>query len=568
MDLCSQTTHDVILPTAAFAVYPPDDDTPADLAAPVWQHSLLNPKNRINSLDALPNAAWRVDAVAENGTDFFIVPQFLDSFPFLRVGLTLPEYTSFPKDLREELDMSAAFHMRDPERVNQLGITRHILRILQHWTISAPNIEKVYNTLSWGAMFHLETLPRDVKQARITVKLNHEAEEQLWPVEMMEMSWGHEVAFPEMVDLHNLVYRAQPHDSVCVVSIHGKQFVFKAVTSQTKYLYNELRHLLLMKPHEHIVARPRHIVTKRSLFDGEAVVVGFTLDYHQRSCARDHLPLYRIRNLSTMAKETRWCMQIASALDHFRRTRKTYCSDIRLDNVLLSDTDELVMVDFEQRGVWFEFAPPEVNAIDIMCSLRASKTLDPAITSKYHDVLSSLIPDLDMLLGGQYFYTNHGFNLPWLALTPKEREACEVFMLGRIMWCIFEAACAPHRGVYWVSYRRELDIDFPQYRSTPSTMRDLIDRCTRGHRTCFSELVFRQGGKVILREHEGTNKSTAAQVRKAARAFWKEEVRLSEQWIEERKVGMATGTWNENYYGRPTLQEVRDELQAFFDSLD
>lgn len=218
--------------------------------------------------------------------------------------------------------------------------------------------------------------------------------------------------------------------------------------------------------------------------------------------------------------------------------------------------------------MWFEFAPPEVNAIDIMCSLRASKTLDPAITSKYHDVLSSLIPDLDMLLGGQYFYTNHGFNLPWLALTPKEREACEVFMLGRIMWCIFEAACAPHRGVYWVSYRRELDIDFPQYRSTPSTMRDLIDRCTRGHRTCFSELVFRQGGKVILREHEGTNKSTAAQVRKAARAFWKEEVRLSEQWIEERKVGMATGTWNENYYGRPTLQEVRDELQAFFDSLD
>lgn len=569
MDLSSQTTKSAILPTAAFSkTHSNYNDENTENSEPHWENSILNPKNRIESLSPLPNPLWRIDAVASNGTDFFIVPLFMENFPYLRIGLSIPEHTKFCRRLQEDLMMSAVFHMRDKARINNLPLTQHLLRILQHWTLSNPNFDKIYQKLPWGSSLVAENIPNDVKCAKLTITPSHHAEQQLLTVEDLQLFWGHELDLPEPVDIKDLRYEEQLHDSVCVVWISHKRYAFKAVTTHTKYLYNELRQLLLITPHDNIISRPRHLIVKPSVFGGELLVIGFTLEYHKLSCARDHLGFYRRQNISSLRREVNWCLQITSALIHLRETRGTYYPDLRLDNILLTDNLDFVMVDFEQRGVWFEYAPPEVNAIDIMCTLQGDSSLDERIRSKYRSILESVIPNADILLQANeyYYYTNDGFNIPWLALTSKEREAGEVFMLGRLMWCIFEAACAPHSGSYWVSYAHELGFDFPVYSATPPAIRNLIDWCTRGHRQCLSDVIFRQDGKMILREHQGTSSSTPQQVKEAAYSFWEKEVQDAEEWVSERSRQIQAGTWNENYYHRPNLRQVHRELVKFRES--
>lgn len=569
MDLSAKTTRVAILPTAAFSDPVSNNvDYPYETDEPTWEQSILNPKNRIDSLEPLPNPLWRIDAVANNGTDFFIVPLFMESFPYLRIGLHIPEYTVFSQQLQKDLNMKAIFHMRDKKRINQLPLVQHLLRILQHWTLSNPNIEKMYRVLPWGSSLVVSDISRDIKQTRITINPSNHTEQQLMTLEDLQFCWGHELKLPECIDICELRYEKQLHDSVCVVNIANKPYAFKAVTTHTKYLYNELRQLLLIPEHSNIISRPRHLIVKPSVF-GELVVVGFTLDYHPLSCARDHLGFRRQHGMSTLKNEVKWCLQITSAMIHLRETRGTYYPDLRLDNILLTEDQDFVMVDFEQRGVWFEYAPPEVNAIDIICTLQGDTSLDETIRSKYRAILESVVPSLDVLLGADehYYYTNEGFNIPWLALTRKEREACEVFMLGRLMWCIFEAACAPHQGSYWVSYEHELNINFPTYRATPPAIRDLIDRCTRGHRQCLSDMVLRQDGNLILRKYQGTHKSAPQLVQAAAHEFWKKEIQIAESWIAERSRKMQTGTWDENFYGRPSLCEVHRELNLFNETL-
>src|SRR5438045_1219723 len=52
----------------------PRDDVP-------WGESQLNPKNRIDSLDELPNAGWRIDGCTAFGTQYFALPLFLGRVP-------------------------------------------------------------------------------------------------------------------------------------------------------------------------------------------------------------------------------------------------------------------------------------------------------------------------------------------------------------------------------------------------------------------------------------------------------------------------------------------------------
>ncbi|KAL7946410.1 hypothetical protein V8C42DRAFT_35999 [Trichoderma barbatum] len=569
MELSQQSIHDVIHPTAAFSDESIWEQSTTSTAAHAaretpWEESPLNPKNRIDSLEPPARPLWRIDGCTAFGTQFYAVPLFMESIPPFRIDVFIPEPATLSAELRSVLDMDVAFYTRDASRISQLGVTQHVLRLLQYWTSTLDDPRQIYQNIPFGSRIVFNNLPKDVSQVQVCIAPTYYLERQMLSVASFESFWGSHLDLPPTVDIHDVVYLSQLHDSVCLIEYEGKTWIFKALTSYTKYLYHELRQLLSIKAHPNIVARPVHLITKKCTFGSKTAVIGFTLELHVHGSLRDLIPFLQVHDQVSLADKAKWSVQLASALVHLRESSRIFYPDLRLDNIVLSGSGDVVMVDFEQRGVWCEFAAPEVNAIEYVRLLAIDDEIPSHIVDKYASILTSMLPGWEeMGQGEDYVWPSEGYNVPWACLTPKEQEACEVYMLGRVLWCIFESNSAPQRAAVWLSYRWEPLVEFPGYTRTPPAMRDLIDRCTRGRQVGLSRLIVRRRDKLVLREFENTGESKAKEVQKTAREWWAKEIAESEAWLKERAEGMKRGDWNENYYDRPSLREVREELDKF-----
>ncbi|KAM0267089.1 hypothetical protein ACHAPA_006296 [Fusarium lateritium] len=569
MELSQESIHDVIHPTAAFSAPPPSHDlnSEAQGAQSVdWQDSLLNPKNRIDSLSPLERPLWRIDGCTAFGSQLYAVPLFIDPMPPIRMDVFIPEPSKLSPDIRDVLDVDVAFHTTSAKRIAHLGITQHVLRILQYWTSRQPDPTEIFRNIPFGSRIVFKSLPMKVADAEVIIARTHYLERQLLSVSSLEKAWGSDVELPPTVNLDDVVYVSQLHDSVCLVKIEGKTWIFKALTSYTKYLYHELRQLLTIQPHPNVVSRPVHLVTKKCDFGSKVAVIGFTLEYHIHGSLRDLIPFLKLHNMVSLADGTKWAIQLASALVHLRTTSSIFYPDLRLDNIVLSAARDAIMVDFEQRGVWCEFAAPEVNALEYVRLLAIDEEIPAEVSEKYSNLLTEMLPEWQTMgESEEYKWPSKGYNVPWACLTPKEQEACEVYMLGRVLWCIFEGNSAPQRAAVWLSYRWEPLVEFPGYTQTPGAMQRLINRCTLGRQAGLSRLIVRERNQLVLRELEKTGLSTADDVQRTAKKWWSREIDASEQWLRQRIEGMKRGDWKENYYDRPTLKEVLAELEAFRD---
>lgn len=568
MDLSEQVIHDVIHPTAAFCEVPAVNGEAQLLPShpdPTWEHSMLNPKNRIDSLEIPEKPLWKIDGCTGFGGQIYATPTFYDSMPPFRMDVFTPEPNAISPELRRLLDIDYTFHTRDKARIAKLGFMRHVLRILHHWASNMEDPRQIYDKVAFGSRIVLRNMPVNIADADIVIANAHFFERQLLSLPILKAHWADEIKiFPPAVGLGELVYLEQLHDSVSLVRLDGKVSIFKGLTSYSKYLYHELRQLLRIPPHPHVMSRPSHLVTKKCSFGGKTAVVGLILELHKHGSIRDLVPFLELHSQVSLADKIKWSLQLTSALVHLRTMPGMFYPDLRLDNIVLTESRDLVMVDFEQRGVWCEFAAPEVNAIEYMRILARDEDISEDVAERYGELLSSLLPKWEHIdEGEEYKWPNDGYNIPWACLTPTEQEACEVFMLGRVLWCIFEAKSAPQRAAVWMSYRWEPDVDFPGYTRTPAPLRRLIDRCTRGRRAGLSKYVVREGNQLVLRELEHTGRSTPQQVQQTAKVWWAEEIKASEDWLRERADCMERGDWKENYYDRPTLDEVYAELEEF-----
>lgn len=571
MELSEGSIHDVIHPTAAFCDYREEAECQPLAAKDIpWQDSSLNPKNRIDSLEVPAAPLWEIDGCTAFGSQFYATPLFVSSTPPIRMDFFIPEPSKLPPDVREVLDVDAFFHTRDKHRIGVLGLTRHILRILHHWSSRFEDPRAIYRGMPFGSRIVLCNFPLNIHEADITIAAGHGLERQLLSASTLATYWGDDVELPAVVDINEVEYVSQVHDSVCLIRLDGRIWIFKALTSYPKYLYHELRHLLRIEPHPNVIARPGHLITKKCGFGGKVAVLGFTTEYHIHGSLRDLIPFLQLHNKVSLADKTKWSVQLSSALLHLRETTNTFYPDLRLDNIVLSETNDLVMVDFEQRGVWCEFAAPEVNAIEYVRLLAVDEKISPDVTEKYANLLTRLLPNWKKMCEGEEYKwpsAGFGYNIPWDCLTPAEQEYCEVYMLGRVLWCIFEAKSAPQRAAVWLSYCWEPVVEFPSYTTTPEPMRKLIDRCTRGRRPGLSKYIVRDRNQLVLRHLEHTGQSTARQVQETAKKWWAREIEASEEWLRERSKGLKEGGWTENYYDRPSLREVHHELQSYYQQI-
>ncbi|KAI6783810.1 uncharacterized protein J7T54_001686 [Emericellopsis cladophorae] len=567
MELSEESIHDVIHPTAAFGTQKPSRAQRQNVEEdpPSWESSLLNPKNRIDSLEIPDSPLWAIDGCTAYGAQLYATPLFFKSMPPLRMDVYIPEPTKLPLAVREVLEVDMFFHTRDKHRISCLGLTRHIVRILHFWAKQMDDPREIYHNMPFGSRILLRNLPMNIADAVVMTVPAHHLEAQLHTLPSLQQCWAAEVKdYPPTLDLGELTYICQIHDSVSLVMINNKLWIFKALTSDSKYLYHELRKLLTMPAHPNVMSRPAHLITKKCSFGEKTVVLGFTLEYHVHGSLRDLIPFLHLHGRVSLQQQTKWSVQLASALVHLRTVPGMFYPDLRLDNIVLSASDNIVMVDFEQRGVWCEFAAPEINAIEYVRMIAVDIEISPAISDKYSKTLEAMVPDWEFMKEGEdYIWPNAGYNIAWSALTPTEQEACEVYMLGRVLWCIFEGTSAPQRAAVWLSYRFEPVVEFPGFTSTPEPIRDLIKRCTSGAQPGLSSLIVREGNQLVLRRLEHTGLSTPEQVQEAAKQFWSRDVEASGHWLAARAEGIAKGDWNENHYNRPTLKAVLAELEAY-----
>ncbi|KAH8890833.1 hypothetical protein GQ53DRAFT_159421 [Thozetella sp. PMI_491] len=596
MELNSDSIHDVIHPTAAFSQSPPyaspiDEGRPP----PAWADSQLNPKNRIDSLDPPKDPLWRIDGSTGQGTQFYALPLFMAEIPPMRFDVFIPEEATKDPLLRELLDLNLAFHTKDTERVRRLAVSNLILRRLQLWSQSPgegspEGVAKAYESYPFGSRIIFENLDLDIRNIRITVARTHFVERQFVALSNLRQTLRFDEHFPlpPDVDITHISHVQQLHDSTCTVRFNDKGrterpglglntetlWIFKALTSDTKYLYSELRALLRMPVHLNVMAKPDYLVTKKSLFGSKVGVVGFMLALHSGGSLRDVVPLLRVNGRLTLNHQLQWALELTSAVQHIREEGHMFYPDFRLDNIVMSSTWEAVMVDFEQRGVWCEFGAPEVNALDYVKILAfdTTRNVDDAtipeeIRQRYVKILDKLLPDWQEVLESEEYGTlpHHydAYNVPWLCLDETEQEACEVYMLGRVLWCLFEGQSIPHTSAVWQSYRFEPDLEWPKFRFTPAPLRDIIDRCTSGRRPPMTTQVVRRGSKLVLRSDAPNTQRDPAEVLKVAREWWTSEVQHAEEFLATREKMKAAGEWTGNYYNRPTVKQVMEVLRGF-----
>jgi len=115
--------------------------------------------------------------------------------------------------------------------------------------------------------------------------------------------------------------------------------------------------------------------------------------------------------------------------------------------------------------------------------------------------LQTCLPEYRALHGVEYSNLHHGYCVSWLCLDPIERESAEAYMLGRVLWCIFEGLSSPEI-VVWQCYLHELNIEFPSYHRMPLRRRHSIDNCTQA-RGWESLGVVRRGNSLVLRDVDG-----------------------------------------------------------------
>lgn len=606
MDLSTRTIHDVIHPTAVFHTPTTDSNVIEERVKDIaksWEDSQLNPKNRIDSLDPPKQPLWKLDGCAGLGTQFYAIPLFLGDVPPIRCDALLSEEVTEEPTMRKLLDLDTVFHARDRTRLRRQGIYAYVLRALQAWTEKhgRDKIRELYYESPFGSRLVFGNLPMKVEDVDIQVRYHWDLESHYNTVDELMKMWEGQVnikSVPPSIDIYDLVFVQQLHDSVCVVryrqdsgfskegSKQEELWVLKALTSSVKFMYHELRVLLTMPAHPNIISSPVRLVTKATRMNKKrTVVVGFLMPFHSGGGLRDELPLFRVNHLLKIQDQIRWARDICSGMLHIRSQAHTYYPDLRLDQIVFpADKKGPIIVDMEQRGVWCEFGAPEVNAIDYIMALSIDdeeededeeKEEDTAARSEIgsrgsrpsrqrsRDMMHRLLPNYRKLCNPDDYYDSPpmGYNIPWICLNWNEQEYAAVYMLGRLLWCIFEGMSAPQRGAIWQSYHNEPDFEFPEFRCTPPELRRLIDQCTRGRRSQLSNYVVRMGSKIVLRE-DPSGHGSPAQIRSVAKDFWLNEVRWAEEFLLDRERQIKQGTWDDNHFGRPTLAEIDEALEA------
>jgi hypothetical protein len=572
--------HAVMYPTAAFApTLPPDPEPYPSLSGSLsWENSYLNPKNRIDSLYPVQTPSWRIDGGEADGTRFFIVPSFAIGQPPLRIDTYIPDPADHAPELRDILQANSAMQVESSQFAN-LSISQFILRILERWSRNNPQLETLYRAMPFGSRIVIDNICSDFKAIDVHLIPNYEVELKWLTVDALQQMWNlPEGAWPDRIDLNCVQLQRQLHDAITLVNLRGhgtRTFVFKSVTTDLKFFYHELKLLLSMDAHPNIISRPLYIVTKKCQFGGKVGVCGFILKYYSGGTLQETLwKTSREGNLD-ISEKFRWAREVTTALVHIRGSPAGFYSDLKLNNIIMEEKGDglhAVVVDFEQRGGWYSWSPPEVYYTEYLDHVVCSSHTPGDIKERYTVILKRWKPDWEPNSRAvRYWNSEFGFSLAWVSLSKPERERAQVFMLGKLLWCLFEGVGSINSCVTPETFRDEIsEQHFPEFRRTPKALRACIRRYTSGAPEWNGRYpaVVRRGNMLFPREKyekHGASECTSFETQEAARSWWAQEMSDAELFVESRRLeyggGLEAGGMSVLQKERPLLAEALRELQ-------
>ena len=598
MEPTSSMFESIMYPTGLFTAPLRHLGTHVNLDSGAHEKSQTNPKNRLDSLGLPNNLQWRIDDADADGTRFFAVPTFAVGKPPLRVDVYIPDQLHHPAGLRAALQSHKALLVGGRE-LTKLGISRLILQRLHSWsnTYADGHLESTYFSLPFGSRIVLDAISSDIDKIPVHLVPNYDIERQwLTAAELQDLWQLTPDQWPPILDHSSLQLERQIHEAISVVRLahlpdDASTFAFKSVSSDVKYFYHELHTLLTTPRHCHIMSPPLYVVTKQCRFGGRIGVCGFVLPFYPLGTLRDALQTgpRSLQSSSTprfpLSDRLHWARQVLSALLHIRNSPMGFYTDLKPNNVLLtasaSGSLDTLLVDFEQRGSWYSWSPPEIYYLEYLEILSASHLVPLPNRTHYTAVLKSYLPSWApqsrrARYGSSSSTTpSRGFSQPWTSLPLHEQESAQVFMFGKLLWCLLESVGFPNSCVTVETFREEpSDLSFPAFRRTPAPLRDCVRRCTAGAPEWRGRLpsVVRVGERLFPRGmtgRGGEEEGTAEQTQEAARAWWREEVGEAERFVYAR-VRRREGReepGDEDVLGflgeRPTLVEVEEMLGSF-----
>ncbi|KAH6848087.1 hypothetical protein B0I37DRAFT_376633 [Chaetomium sp. MPI-CAGE-AT-0009] len=333
-------------------------------------------------------------------------------------------------------------------------------------------------------------------------------------------------------------------------------------------MYNELKMLLSLGRHPNLVAPPLGVVTKKGRFGNRRGVCGFLLEWFPLGSLRERLLRDDYEETTSMDQRLRWAKQVTEAFIHINGHSKAgFYPDLKPDNIVLRKNAETgmldaVLIDLEQRGGWFAWSPPEVAYVEYLEILAGDSGLtEGELKDEILEQLREYYDDPEWspgATGQRYHNTEGGFSPPWLALLKARKakgwgahllERAQVFMLGKLLWCIFEGQPFVRCGIdhemlrdgdpEYESRRSGKARAFPEFRKTPHAIRQLVQACTAGAPEWGASQprlpgVVLQGGKLHpVGSGDGLTPPTAVDTLNAARHFWSREVELARAFIGE-----------------------------------
>jgi hypothetical protein len=556
----------VLNPTAIYSKIGSWDPILSEVENVTWQDSYQNPKNRIESLVPEKSPSWQLDGIDSEGVRFFAYPISAIGKPPLRIDVYIPGQQDHPPALRRVLRSSSTPFIRS-DRAAELELCQHIMRALQHWSARTPDFEAMYFDLPFGSRVVVNDISANVATMDIQLVARYNNEQNWFSLKVLEEMWALDpVRWPDVVDFDDLQLQSQPHESITLVRIPSRRcnetVVFKSLVQDTKYMYHELKMLLTLERHPNISSPPLYIVTKKCRFGGKVGVCGFILPFYLHGSLVKALNEPSTAPLETRAylkDRFRWATQITKALIHINKSPLGFYPDLKPDNVLLvppggSDTGALdaLLIDFEQRGGWYSWSPPEVRYIEYMEYITARMDCR-TVRKKSLALLTSFIPTWKLpTQSDRYTNCERGFSSAWATLETHELEAAQVFMLGKLLWCLFEGTSSIKCGISFDMLRDEEGRQFPEFQNTPTELRDCIRECTSGAPEWEGRFrtIGRLGTKYYAVERLGRGdeileEATPQETQDAAARWWKEEVRSAKRYVQQ-KINVRDGKKNED----------------------
>ncbi|CAP61246.1 uncharacterized protein PODANS_3_11540 [Podospora anserina S mat+] len=237
-------------------------------------------------------------------------------------------------------------------------IAKDILSRLNKWSMRL-DLRHVLQGVTIGSRFRLDdTNGMTGDAAGIWLAPNYELHKRYLPMSRLTELWKPYIAsseLPPLIDFDVLRSRRRLHNSISEVLLpSGEVVIFKSVIRVVASMYHEMRELLRMPPHPNIMSRPQYIVTRRVSGAEQPIVCGFILRYLPGGSLLEWLTtnqsepaVYHPLLLQTKIK---WIRQIILALGHLYGPAKSFHSALRPDNIVIDENDNIVLVDFEQRG--------------------------------------------------------------------------------------------------------------------------------------------------------------------------------------------------------------------------